>query len=108
LQKEAEERGLDYAPEGFADRLYGDEGKLIPRSSKQPGTISDPAIAAEQALQLVKERKIQTISGRKMEMKVSTICIHGDTPGAARIAKSVFEKLQQAKIALQPLKNLMD
>jgi UPF0271 protein len=108
LHKEAEERGLDYAAEGFADRIYGDEGKLIPRSIKQPGTISDPSVAAEQALQLVKERKIQTISGRKIEMKVSTICIHGDTPGASKIARAVFERLQQAKISIQALKNLID
>ena len=108
LQKEAEERGLDYACEGFADRLYNDEGKLIPRSSKQPGTISDPVVAAEQALQLARERKVLSVSGKKFDMKVSTICIHGDTPGASKIAKAVFEKLQQSKIAIQPLKNLME
>jgi UPF0271 protein len=99
---------IGLCPEGFADRIYGDEGKLIPRSIKQPGTISDPSVAAEQALQLVKERKIQTISGRKIEMKVSTICIHGDTPGASKIARAVFERLQQAKISIQALKNLID
>ncbi|MGH9858013.1 MAG: LamB/YcsF family protein [Acidobacteriota bacterium] len=108
LNKEAEERGVDFAAEGFADRVYGDDGKLIPRSSKQPATISDPSAAAEQAFQLVKERKVQTISGRKIEMKVSTICIHGDTPGAAKIARGVFERLQQAKITIQALTHLID
>jgi 5-oxoprolinase (ATP-hydrolysing) subunit A len=108
LQKEAEERGLDYAAEGFADRVYGDEGKLIPRSSKQPSMITEPALAAEQALQLVRERKVQTFSGRKIEMKVSTICIHGDTRGAAKIARAVSEKLEQAKIALRSLRQLID
>ena len=108
LNQEAEERGVDFAPEGFADRVYGDDGKLIPRSSKQPSTITDPAAAAEQALQLVKERKVQTISGRRIELKVSTICIHGDTPGAGKIARGVFDKLQQAKISIQALKHLID
>ncbi len=108
LHKEAEERGLDFAPEGFADRVYGDEGKLVPRGNKLSGMISEPAIAAEQAIQLVKEHRVQSLSGRKIEIKVSTICIHGDTPGAAKIARAVFEKLQQAKISIQALKHLID
>lgn len=108
LQTEAEERGLDFAAEGFADRIYGEEGKLMPRNSKQPSMISDPALAAEQALQLVRERKVQTVSGKRIELKVSTICIHGDTPGAAKIARVVYEKLQQAKISIQSLKNIID
>jgi UPF0271 protein len=108
LNTEAEDRGLDYAEEGFADRIYGDEGKLIPRSSKQPSTICDPAMAAEQAIQLVRERKVQTVSGKKIEMKVRTICIHGDTPGAPKIARAVYEKLQQAKISIHPLMDLFD
>jgi 5-oxoprolinase (ATP-hydrolysing) subunit A len=108
LQKEAEDRGLDFAAEGFADRVYGDEGKLMPRNSKLPSMISDPVIAAEQALQLVRERKVQTVSGKKIELKVSTICIHGDTPGAAKIARMVYEKLLLSKISIQSLKNLID
>ncbi len=107
LQAEAEERGLDYAAEGFADRIYNEEGRLVPRNSRQPGTISDPALAAEQALQMVKERKVQTASGARVEMKINTICIHGDTPGAARIAQSVHEKLQQSKIAIESLHRLV-
>jgi 5-oxoprolinase (ATP-hydrolysing) subunit A len=108
LSAEAEERGVDFVAEGFADRVYGDDAKLIPRSSKQPSMIADPGAAAEQAFQLVKERKVQTVSGGKIEMKVSTICIHGDTPGAPKIARSVFERLQQAKISIQALKNFID
>lgn len=108
LHKEAEERGLDFAPEGFADRVYGEEGKLVPRNGKLQGMIAEPGLAAEQALQLAKERKVLTVSGRKIEMKVSTICIHGDTPGAPKIARAVYEKLQQAKISIQALKNLID
>ena len=108
LQIEAEERGLDFAAEGFADRIYGEEGKLLPRNSKQPSMIFDPVLAAEQAVQLVRERKVQTVSGKKIELKVNTICIHGDTPGAPKIARAVNEKLQQAKISIQSLKHLID
>jgi UPF0271 protein len=108
LQTEAEERGLDYAAEGFADRLYGDEGKLIPRSSKMPSMITDPSQAADQVLQLVRERKVQTVSGKKIELKINTVCIHGDTQGAPKIARAVFEKLEQSKIPLRPLRQIIE
>jgi UPF0271 protein len=108
LQVEAEERGLDYAAEGFADRVYGEEGKLIPRNSRQQSMITEPAVAADQVLQLVRERKVQTISGKRLDLKVSTVCIHGDTRGAAKIARAVSEKLAQAKIAVRPLRQLFD
>jgi UPF0271 protein len=105
LQAEAEERGLDFAVEGFADRGYTDEGKLVPRG-KPNSIVHEPAAAAEQAIQMVRERKITTVTGKAIEAKISTICIHGDTPGAARIAKAVREKLENAKVAIEPLRQI--
>jgi UPF0271 protein len=107
LQEESEDRGLDYAAEGFADRAYTDEGKLVART-KSNSLLTDPVAAAEQALQIVKERKADSISGKKIDLKVQTICIHGDTPGAPRIAKAVREKLEQAKISVAPMATTFD
>jgi UPF0271 protein len=67
---------LAYAREGFADRAIRPDGSLVPRD--EPGAlVLDPAIAAERA------RAIGS-SG-----EVDTICVHGDTPGAAGIARAV-------------------
>jgi len=107
LQEESEDRGLDYAAEGFADRAYTDEGKLVSRT-KSNSLLTDPPAAAEQALQIVKERKADSVSGKKIDLKVQTICIHGDTPGAARIAKAVREKLEHAKISVAPMATIFD
>jgi len=106
LQKEAEERGLDFAAEGFADRAYADDGKLVSRM-KTNSLLNNPELAAEQAISLAKERSVTTESGKKIEMKVQTICIHSDTPGAGQIASVVRERLEQAKIALEPLHHLL-
>jgi 5-oxoprolinase (ATP-hydrolysing) subunit A len=57
---------------------------------------------------LARERKVQTVSGKKIELKVSTICIHGDTHGAPKIARAVFEKLEQSKIAIRPLRQIIE
>ena len=52
LQRAAETRGLEFLPEGFADRGYQADGQLIPRG--QPGAlITEPSEAAEQARRLL-------------------------------------------------------
>ena len=72
--------GFPIAAEAFADRRYTPEGTLVSRS--QPNAlITDPAEAAQQALQLAHAGNIQTI------------CVHGDTPGAASIARAVHRAL---------------
>lgn len=106
LQKEAEDRGLDYAAEGFCDRGYTDEGKLVPRG-RPHSILSDPSHAAQQALQIVRERKVKTVSGKMLDLKVASLCIHGDTPGAARIAQNVRHKLEVAKISIEPLEKIV-
>ncbi len=67
--------GLQPIAEGFADRRYEADGSL--RSRKLPGAlILDPVEAAEQAVRLAQEKRVETI------------CVHGDTPGAVRIARA--------------------
>lgn len=73
--------GLQVAGEAFADRRYEPDGTL--RNRKFPDAlITDPAAAAAQAVRLAREGRAQTI------------CVHGDTPGAVTILKSVREALQ--------------
>ena len=56
MQKAAEVLGLRFAREGFCDRLYREDGSLMPRSV--PGSvIRDPAAAAAQALRLARARR---------------------------------------------------
>jgi UPF0271 protein len=106
LQKEADDRGLDYAAEGFCDRAYTDDGKLAPRGSPH-SILSDPNQAAQQALQIARERRVKTISGKMLDLKVATLCIHGDTQGAPRIAQNVRHKLEVAKISIEPLEKIV-
>jgi 5-oxoprolinase (ATP-hydrolysing) subunit A len=80
--------GLRTAREAFADRKYAADGSLVPRS--QPGAVlHDPRDVAEQAVTLAK-------SGR-----ADTICLHGDTPGAAANAKAVRDALDAAGLEIR-------
>jgi UPF0271 protein len=80
----AERGGVTGYREGFADRLMLPDGSLAPRG--QAGAVLNPRLAAEQAVALAR-------SGR-----YDTICVHGDTPGAAAIATAVRSALREAGI----------
>ena len=81
----AERAGIPAYREGFADRLVLPDGTLAPRN--EPGSVLEPGRAVDQAVRLAR-------SGR-----YDTICIHGDTPGAAFVAAAVRQALDGAGIA---------
>jgi 5-oxoprolinase (ATP-hydrolysing) subunit A len=94
--------GLETAAEGFADRGYRSDGSLVPRS--EPGAVlTDPARVTERAVMLAVEGKVQAVDGSYMSLDVDTICIHGDTPGAALLAARVRAALERAGISVQAL-----
>jgi 5-oxoprolinase (ATP-hydrolysing) subunit A len=94
--------GLRVAAEAFADRRYLPDGSLMPRS--QPGAVlHDPAEAARQALQIVRDRQVTAADGSLLTLDAQTLCLHGDTPGAPQIARAVRAALQSAGVAIAPL-----
>ena len=98
----AEEIGLPSAGEAFADRRYLPNGSLMPR--KQPGSVlTDPAEAADQATQIARDGFVTTSDGSRLPVAARTLCLHGDTPGAPRIARTVRERLEREGIRISPL-----
>jgi len=96
------EAGFPVAAEAFADRRYEPDGTL--RSRKfEDALIRDPEEAAHQALGMVERGLVTASDGSKVKLAAQTICIHGDTPGASKIAEQVARTLQQAGIALSGL-----
>ncbi len=94
--------GLPVAAEAFADRAYEADGRL--RARTQPGALlTDPAVAAAQALRIVQEGHVLAHDGTPIVVQADTLCIHGDTPGAPTIAQAVRAALEGAGIAVRPL-----
>jgi UPF0271 protein len=93
------------AAEGFADRVYADDGQLVSRKLGKDALVSDPARAADQAVRMVMEGKVRTITGKTIDVKVQTICIHGDSPGAERIVAAVRDGLVKAGATVKPLRD---
>ena len=82
--------GLQTAGEAFADRAYRADGTLVPRT--EPGAvIHDP------------EEVLARVAGLAARPDIETICVHGDTPGAAELASKVRAALEAAKFEVKSL-----
>jgi 5-oxoprolinase (ATP-hydrolysing) subunit A len=94
--------GFHVAAEAFADRRYEPDGTLRPRKFAD-ALLSDAQEAAKQALKIVTQGKVIASDGSEVKVNAQTLCIHGDTPGAVRIAAEVAKTLRQAGVVLRSL-----
>ena len=106
LATAGEAAGLPLAHEIFADRAYEDDGTLVSR--KKPGAVlHDPVLVADRVVRMVQSGEVISISGKAIRMKMDTVCIHGDTPGAVELGRHVREGLKAAGIAVQPFQTAL-
>lgn len=92
-QRAVEALGCAWAGEIFADRAYNDDATLVDRA--QPGAmVHDAAIAGPRIARMVREGAIITEGGTRIPAPIDTICMHGDTPEALAIARSVRAALE--------------
>jgi UPF0271 protein len=96
------ECGLSVALEGFADRGYERTGHLVPRQSSG-ALLCDDEAAVAQAIRLVKEGAVVAVDGTLVAMRVDTLCLHGDTPGAAARSAAIRRGLEAAGIDVGPI-----
>lgn len=82
--------GLHVAQEVFIDRTYQDDATLTPRNQAN-AMISNVDIAIEQALQMVKSGTVTSVTGKVINVKADTICLHGDQPNAEQFAKQISQ-----------------
>jgi len=96
------EAGFAVAAEAFADRRYEADGTL--RSRKfEDALIRNPEEAAWQALGITERGLVIASDGSEVAVDAQTLCIHGDTPGAPKIAERVSRTLREAGITLSAL-----
>lgn len=93
LQQAADRAGVPFIAEGFADRAYEADGQL--RDRKQPGAvIHDPEHQTQQALEMAFKARVITHGGEPLDLRVETICVHGDTPEAYAAAQAIRAALE--------------
>ena len=94
--------GLAVAAEAFADRAYEADGSL--RSRRLAGALlPSPQAAVEQAVAIARDGAVTAHDGARVGVRADTICIHGDTPGAAAYARAVRSGLEAAGVTVAAL-----
>jgi len=98
----ARQHGVRAVSEAFADRAYRADGSLVPRS--EPGAvIDDPDVVVARAVAISRERTVIAADGTRVALDVETICVHGDTPGAAQLASRIRDALLAAGVQVKAL-----
>jgi len=95
----AKKAGIPVAGEVFADRGYADDGTLAPRDLPG-GLIEDPAQAVKQALAMIEQGYVTSLSGRRIPVAADTLCLHGDQPGAVAFARALRQAFSEKGISI--------
>lgn len=104
LLRAGEAAGLRVVAEVFADRAYDPDGSLTSRS--KPGSvIHETDAVVERAIKMVKDQQVIAVDGSTIALGADTICLHGDTPGAADHARAVKNGLEAAGITIAALRS---
>src|SRR3954451_5550498 len=102
LLRAASSAGLPTAAEGFADRTYEPDGSLTPRAHAH-ALLQDQAAVVRRAVRMATEDSVVTTDGSQIAMRVDTMCVHGDTPGAPELARAVRAGLERAGVGVVPV-----
>ena len=96
------EVGLKVVYEAFPDRAYTPEGTLVSRR-QEGAVIQDPQVVAQRALKMAKEQKVVAVDGTEIELNAQTLCVHGDTPVAVDLVRSIRELLESEGLTVEPM-----
>lgn len=106
IERAADALGLRVATSFLADRAYGDDGALVSRRL-DGAVIHDEAAVMQRVMQVLQEGSVNSITGKKMPMRVRSILLHGDTPGAVALARSVRRAIESGSGRVVPLSRLV-
>jgi UPF0271 protein len=104
LEEMAGGRGLRVAREIFPDRAYLSNGQLAPRSMAG-AVIHDLDAVCSRLLKLLDSGRMECIDGGEIPLQADTLCVHGDTPGAWRIAASIRQLLEENGHEAMPVRS---
>jgi len=97
LEQACREDGIDFLAEVFADRAYGPDGRLVPRS-QAGAVIADPEQVVRRAIRMVTVGEVIAVDGSVVPLEAATVCLHGDTPGAVELARRIRDALDQHRV----------
>jgi UPF0271 protein len=106
LYKTCQGAGLRVVGEVYGDRAYNDDGTLVSR--KLPGSlITDADAVVKRINQFLDTGNMPTYKGGAVQVEAQSICMHGDTPGAAGMIKALRDSIDQKGVQVVPVGTLV-
>ena len=105
MEKAGKKLNMKVAAEIFADRNYEDDGNLVSRS-KPHALITDPEIAKQHVIKMVKNQALNCFSGKQIKCEIDSVCVHGDGKSAVRTAEKIKDGLIKTGVILKSLDKL--
>ena len=102
LVAEGERAGLRTACEVFADRNYMADGSLVSRR-RDDAFVLDADEAVKRAVRMAREGRVRAVDGTDVDIRVDTICIHGDGAHAGEFAQRLRGGFEAEGIAVRPV-----
>jgi len=100
------ERKQPVAILGLADRAYNDDGTLVARSEPN-AVLTDPGEVAERTVRMITEGIVRSAGGHDIPVVCDSVLLHGDTPGAVKLAHRVRLELTAAGVDIAPLRDVL-
>ena len=99
MERIGSQKGLKVIAEVFADRNYNHDLSLVSRQEVH-ALVSSPDDAAARAVEMVIQNRVCTIQGNYVPLKPRTICLHGDSPQAFKMASMIRIALLDSGITI--------
>ena len=94
--------GLRVVSEVYADRAYEPDGSLVSR--RKPGSvIHEPDDVVRRVVRMATDGTVAASDGSTLRLDAESVCVHGDTPGAAELTRRIREELERAGVRVMAL-----
>lgn len=101
LEQVAQAAGLPVYSEVFADRAYLANGRLAPRT-RPDAVLHDADAAAQRLLRFLDSGLMPSVDGPAVRLQAHSVCVHGDSPDAVRMARHLRAQLQAQGVTIAP------
>lgn len=88
LIRAARNAGLACASEVFADRAYNDDGMLVARTV-EGAVLHDTGLMIRRVIRMIREKVVESVSGKLIPIEAETVCIHGDNETAVEFVRKL-------------------
>lgn len=101
LEHVARDAGLPVYSEIFADRAYLANGRLAPRT-RPDAVLHDADAAVQRLLRFLDSGLMPSVDGPAVRLQAHSVCVHGDSPDAVRMARHLRDRLQAQGVTIAP------